>query len=81
MMMGWCGTAGWTMMVGMVLVWVLVIAVVMWAIMRLTPRQPRSNEDVRTVLDRRLAAGEIDEAEFHSIMAAMGRDGSGEHRG
>lgn len=81
-MMGWYGgSAGWAMMTGMVLFWLVVIAVVVWAILRLTPRRPYRGEDARTILDRRLAAGEIDENEYRSLIAAIRSAQPGQHSG
>ncbi|MGB3696367.1 MAG: SHOCT domain-containing protein [Gordonia sp. (in: high G+C Gram-positive bacteria)] len=74
-MMGWYGgDAGWAMMTSMVLFWLVVIGVVVWAIVRLTPRR-RLDDDPRAILDRRLASGEIDEAEYRSRIAALREGG------
>jgi putative membrane protein len=69
---GWCGgmgVGGWLLMA---LLWGGLLAVVVWAVIRLFPRArpgarsgesatPGSGESAASVLDRQLAAGEIDE--------------------
>ncbi len=71
MMNGWDGgmsTAGW---IFMVLLWVLLIVVIVWAVTQLVPSRrqvtsqgeppaPAANERPETILARRLARGEID---------------------
>lgn len=61
----WCGqmsTAGWA---GMVAVWAAVVALAVWAVCRLFPTQRAS--DARTVLDARLASGQIDLDTYHRV--------------
>jgi putative membrane protein len=50
------GVSGWLLMVGF---WVGIVAVVLWAVSRLFPTADR-RRDAEDLLDRRLAAGEID---------------------
>jgi putative membrane protein len=64
MMHGVWGGWGWMML--MPLVWILLVGLVVWAVIRLTQRpsdqtgaQPR-RESPQEILDRRFAAGEID---------------------
>jgi uncharacterized membrane protein len=74
MMSGWGGGwASWTMYVGMIAVWVGVVALVIWGIRAATgPAAAHSapqvsqvpRESAADVLKRRDAAGEIDAAEF-----------------
>jgi putative membrane protein len=68
-MMGWYGDGGWwgAGMVAMVVFWVAVVAAVVWAVARLTRRAPAARqtpESARQVLDRRFAAGELDEEQY-----------------
>jgi putative membrane protein len=67
------GWAGWlAMWLGMTGFWVL-IAVLVLALVRMS-RQPGSQEpDARQVLERRLARGEIDVAEYEERLAALER--------
>jgi putative membrane protein len=71
MMSGWGGGwITWTMYLGMIVFWVGVAALIVWAIKglvgpgvtRSAPQQPY--ESAPDVLKRRYAAGEIDSAEF-----------------
>jgi putative membrane protein len=78
-MMGWYGTDGWWgagMMMFMGVFWFALIAVAVWAIVKLTRQTGAPGtgtpgtgtvEPTRHVLDRRLAAGEID-AEHYAEM-------------
>ena len=67
-MMGWGG--GWWGfgMLAMGLFWVGVLGVIVWAVARLTsrPEPPQRSvpETPRQVLDRRFAAGELDEEQY-----------------
>ena len=54
----WCGQMGVGGWIGMVAFWVVVVALVIWALARLFPTQRSAGE--RGVLDARLARGEID---------------------
>lgn len=70
---GWCGgmsVGGWLLMV---LLWGSFLAVIVWAIMRLFPSgrsrhagpgTPDGGESAGSLLDRRLASGEIDEGTY-----------------
>ena len=61
----WTGTAWWGMAL-MMLLWGGVVGVAAWGIVRSTSaaRPERRPESARDVLDRRLAAGEIDAEEY-----------------
>lgn len=74
-MMGWYGGGGWWVgMIAMVLFWVVVIGAIVWAVVRLTNRpQPPAppgappapaGESPRQILDRRFAAGELNEQQY-----------------
>jgi uncharacterized membrane protein len=60
----WSGTA-WLGMALMMLLWASVIGLAVWGIARSTSARPEGHpESARDVLDRRLAAGEIDAEEY-----------------
>jgi len=74
MMDGWdgMGVAGWFLMT---VLWVVLIAAVVWAVANLFPaRGPREEagaERPEEILDRRLARGEIDPATYDELRARM----------
>lgn len=54
----WCagmGVGGWLLMIAF---WVALLGVIVWAVTQLFPSSPKS--DALDLLDRRLAAGDID---------------------
>jgi uncharacterized membrane protein len=60
-------------MVALTLVWIGLIALGVWAFLRLIPRDHRSERDVaREVLQRRFAAGEISDAEYQQAIKLLG---------
>ena len=61
----WCGQMGVGGWIGMVAFWVVVVALVIWALARLFPTQRRGGE--RAVLDARLARGEIDPETYRLV--------------
>ena len=67
-MMGWYGTGmgSGVGMIVMLLVWGSLIGLGVWAVARLTrgDARPAPTETPRQILDRRLAAGEIDGEEY-----------------
>lgn len=74
---GWCtgmGAGGWVLMV---LLWGGFLAVVVWAVTRLFPRSRpgAGGEDAASALDRRLAAGEIDEETYQRLRGELTRTG------
>ena len=75
--MGW-GGMGVVGMIGMVVFWLLLIAVIVWAVSRLLPgRQARQGhsepgqETPEEILDRRFARGEIDLETYQVQRAAL----------
>jgi uncharacterized membrane protein len=61
----WCaqiGAGGW---LAMVVFWLVVIGLAIWAVSRLFPARPEP--DAFAVLDARLASGEIDAATYRWI--------------
>ncbi len=73
-MMGWYnqGWNGW--MIAMMLLWPVVIGVAVWAVASLTRSSGDASgarETPRQVLDRRLASGEIDAAQYHQTRALL----------
>jgi putative membrane protein len=75
---GWCGgmgAGGWLLMA---LLWGGFLAVVVWAVTRLFPRSrsgPGGGDSAGSVLDRRLAAGEIDEDTYLHLRGELTRTG------
>ena len=79
---GWCGgmgVGGWLLMAAL---WGGFLAIVVWAVMRLFPRSrqaagsgetvaPGGGESAASVLDRRLAAGEIDEDTYRHLRGEL----------
>lgn len=67
---------GWWifMMVFMAIFWISLIAVIAWALARLIPqrREPsQPHERAEAILDRRLAAGEIDVKTYDKLRAKL----------
>ena len=77
MMYGFDHDAGgwWIFMMGfMAIFWISVIAVIVWVLARLLPqrREPgQSHERAEAILDRRLAAGEIDVKTYDELRAKL----------
>ena len=74
---GW-GGMGWGGVVGMVLVWVVLIGLIVWAATRLLPsrrggnvNQQSAQDTPEEMLDRRFARGEIDLENYQSQRAAL----------
>ncbi len=68
--------AGWWIL--MPLLWVALLAVVVWAVARIVPRrsddarEPRhSREEPLEILDRRLASGEIDMKTYEQLRSRL----------
>ncbi len=75
--MGW-GGLGIGGMIGMIVIWLLLIAAIVWAVSRLLPgrqaRQGQSESGQETpeeILDRRFARGEIDVETYQVQRAAL----------
>ena len=64
MMWGWGYGWGWLGMASMVVFWVAIIFLAVWAVRRLTGDEPEGKAE--QVLKERFAAGEIDRDEFES---------------
>lgn len=77
--MMWDSWWGWPWMMLMPLVWLVLILVIVWAVVRLA-RQPSDDarhgrETAQEILDRRFARGEIDADEYRQAQAQLaGRD-------
>jgi putative membrane protein len=73
---GWCGgmgIGGWLLMG---LLWGGFLAVIVWAVVRLFPRSrpgAGSGESAASTLDRRLAAGELDEDTYLRLRGELTR--------
>jgi putative membrane protein len=69
------GAAGWLLMA---LFWIALVALVVFAVMRMFPRtepttEPRERaEEPREILKRRLASGEIDVDTYEQLSAKVG---------
>jgi putative membrane protein len=70
------GAGGWVLMA---LFWVALVALVVWAVVRLFPSrtdgagEPRGrSEEPREILDRRLASGEIDVETYERLRSRVG---------
>jgi len=74
---GWCGGMGAVGWLLMALLWGGLLAVIVWAITRLFPRgrsRPAERgvgDSASSTLDRRLAAGEIDEDTYLRLRADL----------
>ena len=85
-MMGWYGDGGWwgTGMIAMALFWIVVVGAIVWAAVRLTNRpQPPATPYVESpaqVLDRRFAAGELDEQQYLEARRVLGAGAAGTQR-
>lgn len=70
---------GWMWMILMPVVWVALIAVIVWAVARFVQRPAETGRQVREtpqeILDRRFALGEIDAQEYRRARVHLaGRD-------
>lgn len=65
----WCsgmGVGGWVLMIGF---WVALLGVIVWAVTQLFPSSPRN--DALDLLDRRLAAGDIDPGVYREVRSEL----------
>lgn len=83
-MHGWDEGWFWAWMAPMIVVWLVLAGVVVWGVVRLvlraegpqgeaSERSPAAREDPRAILDRRLALGEIDPAEYTRLRETLAR--------
>ena len=75
----WCsgiGVGGWVLMIGF---WVALLGVIVWAVTQLFPSSPKS--DARDLLDRRLAAGDIDPGAYREARSELSGSGHTLNRG
>ena len=65
--------AGWWVL--MSVLWVALIALIVWAVVRLFPGRGSSAkaEDAKSLLDRRLASGEIDAGTYDQLRERLDR--------
>ena len=65
--------AGWWVL--MPVLWIALIALIVWAVVRLFPGRESSAraEDARSLLDRRLASGEIDAKTYDQLRERLDR--------
>lgn len=57
----------------MLVAWVVVIGLVIWAVARLVPTSPSGRAGARRILDERYARGEIDEEEYRRRRGELDR--------
>lgn len=74
------GAGGW---IAMTIFWIAVVVLIVWTVSRATstggvdadPRRGRPHDDVagtpEDILNRRFAAGEVDEETYHSMLATL----------
>ena len=66
---------GWPWMLLMMLLWIALIAVIIWAVIRLVQRSGehgrQGRETPQEILDRRFALGEIDADEYRQARAHL----------
>jgi putative membrane protein len=72
MMDGWYGGMGTGDWILMTLLWVVLVAAIVWAAAQLFPGRPgraegARDEDAEEILDRRLARGEIDADTYDTL--------------
>lgn len=70
---GGMGGAGWVLMT---ILWVVLLAAVVWALASLFPARVRRDAEAvperpEEILDRRLARGEIDQATYEQLRATL----------
>lgn len=70
--MMWAGWGiHWVWMVGF---WVIVVAIIAWAVVRLAPTTAdRQDETARHILDARYARGELDDEEYRRRRSELSR--------
>lgn len=70
----WCaqmGAGGWLLMIAF---WIGIVALVVWSLSRLFPA--RSQADARSILDARLASGDLDAGTYWAIRTQLDRNSS-----
>lgn len=73
-MMMWQTGGGWWMWLPLALVWLGVLALILWTLRTHSDGGPtRSHDDAREVLDRRLARGDIEVAEYRALREELER--------
>jgi putative membrane protein len=88
-MMYW-NSGGWIWMIFMSLLWIVLIGLIVWAVVRLT-QQPSRHDDARgggpapretpeEIADRRFASGEIDADTYTAIHERLARRRASQHR-
>jgi putative membrane protein len=75
-MMGWYSGMGWGAWVFMGGFWLVLLALIVWLVVRLLPSSDRSStagsgESPEDILDRRFARGEIDEQTYTAQRSAL----------
>lgn len=75
----WCNQMGAGDWLSMIVLWVAIVALIVWGVSRLFPAQPAP--DARAVLESRLAAGQIDPETYRQIRTELDRSTPARTRG
>ena len=67
----WCTQMGAGDWLSMIVLWVAVVALIVWGVSRLFPAQPAA--DAYAVLESRLASGQIDPETYRLIRSELDR--------
>ncbi len=70
---GMMGGMGWLGVLGMLLLWAGVIALVVWGLSGLFPRGRQAEPDVMDILRRRYASGEISREDYERMLSDVRR--------
>ena len=74
MMYWYTGTWGWSMMIGMLLFWIVIIGLIIWVVLELTKRNTVTkpqNEDPNSIVKVRYAKGDISKKEYESMIKEL----------
>ena len=74
MMYWYTGTWGWSMMIGMLLFWIVIIGLIIWGVSVLIKQSQQKNEKSVSPMDivkMRYANGEISKKEFESMIKEL----------
>ncbi|WP_448059220.1 hypothetical protein [Cellulomonas hominis] len=76
-MIPWCAQAGAASWLATIAVWVVIVALVAWGLGRMFPVRSDADAraaDARSILDTRLAAGEIDVETYRAVRTQIDAD-------
>ncbi len=79
-MVPWCAQAGAVGWLATIVVWVAIVALVVWGLGRMFPVRFDADAgpaaDARSILDARLASGEVDVETYRAVRAQIDGDSS-----